>query len=94
MMVALMLLLALMAPPQVNLSGKWDGSITGQRNDGTEAKEPVLLILEHKDKSLTGTVGRDESDRHPVTSGTIEGNRVVLQAKNARNARPTESRRS
>ncbi len=81
------LALALVVTPQATVTGKWDGTLTGQRPDGTAASEPVLLILEQKDNGVTGSVGKDESDRHPITSGTIDGNKVVLQAKNARNDR-------
>lgn len=81
------LLLVLAAAPQVNVAGRWEGTLSAQRSDGTPVSESTLLILEQKEKTITGSVGRDESDRHPITSGTIDGTKVVLAVKNARNDR-------
>lgn len=77
------LLLALIAAPPVDVKGKWDGKITGQRPDGTTSEDTALLILDQKDGTITGTVGGSESDQHPITSGTIEGNKVSLVAKHS-----------
>ena len=81
------LLLALAAAPQSSVSGKWEGTITGQRPDGTARSEAALLILEQKDKSITGTVGRDEADRHPIVKSTIDGNKLRLTARNSNSDR-------
>jgi hypothetical protein len=81
------LLLALAAAPQSSVSGKWDGTISGQRPDGTTSSDAALLILEQKDKSITGTVGRDEADRHPIVKGTLEGNKLTLTARNSNSDR-------
>lgn len=81
------LLLTLVAGQAVDVKGKWDGTLTAQRPDGTTSEDTALLILDQKGTTVTGTVGGDESDRHPITSGTIEGNKISLQATNARNGR-------
>lgn len=81
------LLLALIAAPQQNVTGKWDGQLTSQRDDGTTSNDTALLILEQKDKTVTGTVGGSESDQHPITSGTIDGNKISLVAKHSTNGR-------
>jgi hypothetical protein len=81
------LLLALIAAPPADVKGKWDGKVTGQRPDGTTSEDSALLILDQKDATITGTVGGNESDQHPITSGTIEGNNVILVAKNRNNGR-------
>jgi hypothetical protein len=81
------LLVALAAAPQAGVTGKWDGTISGQRPDGTTSSDAALLILEQKDKSITGTIGRDEADRHPIVKGTIDGNKITLTARNTRNDR-------
>jgi hypothetical protein len=81
------LLLALAAAPAVDVKGKWDGTITGERPDGTKSDDQALLILDQKDTTVTGTVGGSETDQHPITSGTIEGNKLILLAKNANNER-------
>jgi hypothetical protein len=79
--------LALVVGSAAEVKGKWDGKVTGQRPDGTASEDTALLILDQKDSTVTGTVGGSESDQHPITSGTIEGNKVTLVAKNTQNGR-------
>jgi len=74
-------LLLTLATVPANVTGKWDGTLTGQREDGTKKEDTALLILEQKDTTITGTVGGSESDQHPITSGKIEGNKITLDAK-------------
>jgi hypothetical protein len=81
------LLLTLTAGAPVDVTGKWDGKVTSQREDGTTTENSALLILKQKDGTITGTVGGDEADQHPIASGTIEGNKVTLLAKHAENGR-------
>lgn len=83
---AMTLLVALVAAPP-DVSGKWDGKVTSQRDDGSSSDDTVLLILTQKGTTITGTVGGSESDQHPITSGTIDGDKIVLLAKNANNDR-------
>ena len=81
----LMLTLTVSAPADV--SGKWEGKVTSQRDDGTTGENSALLILNQKDGTITGTVGGDDADQHPITSGTIEGNKMTLLAKHTENGR-------
>lgn len=81
------LLLTLVAGQGVDVKGTWAGTLTAQRPDGTTSEDKALLILDQKGADVTGTVGGDESDRHPITSGTLEGNKLTLLAMNARNGR-------
>jgi hypothetical protein len=84
--VAGLLLASIVASP-ADVKGKWDGKLVGQRSDGTTSEDVVLLILDQKDSTVTGTVGGSETDQHPITSGTIDGNKLTLVAKNANNGR-------
>jgi hypothetical protein len=86
MILAVMTLLVGLIAAPADVSGKWDGKLISER-DGTPREEAALLVLVQKGSTITGTVGEDESDRHPITSGTIDGDKVVLIAKNAGNAR-------
>ena len=79
-------LAAVLAGAPADVSGKWDGKLTMQR-DGETREDSALLILAQKGTTITGTVGGNESDQHPITLGTIDGDKVVLVAKNARNDR-------
>jgi hypothetical protein len=74
-LIATGLLAALLAAAPADLTGTWDGTITATRD------------LQQKGRVLTGTVGEHENDRHPITSGTIDGNTVTLLVTHARNGR-------
>jgi hypothetical protein len=82
---ALSLALSVGAPADV--TGKWQGTLTSTRPDGSVGEDTALVILEQKGSKLSGTVGGSETDRHPITSGSIEGNKISLQARNANNDR-------
>jgi hypothetical protein len=82
---ALVLALAATAAP-ADLSGKWEGKVTMETPDG-KREDTALLILTQKGDTVSGTVGESESDQHPITSGTTDGNTLVLLAKNANNGR-------
>ena len=80
---ALALAFTVAAPADV--TGKWEGKISITRPDGSAGEDTALLILEQKGTALTGSVGGNESDRHPITSGTVDGNKVSITAKNRNN---------
>jgi hypothetical protein len=82
----LALLAALVAAP-ADIKGKWEGTVTSQRPDGTTSETPALLVLDQKDGAVTGTIGGSETDQHPITSGSIDGSKVVIDAKQTNNDR-------
>ena len=77
------LLVALVAAQPANIKGKWEGKVTGQRDDGSTREDSAMLILEQSEGTVTGTIGGNESDQHPITKGTVEGNKVTIDAKTA-----------
>jgi hypothetical protein len=81
------LALAVVTGSAADVSGKWDGKITGERPDGSKAEDTALLILTQKDATISGTIGGGENDQHAITKGTIDGNKVLILATNARNGR-------
>lgn len=81
------LMVSLVAGPAADVTGKWDGTIKAQRSDGSTHEDSALLILTQKDKTITGTVGGNESDQHPIVSGTIDGNKLTILAKHANDGR-------
>jgi hypothetical protein len=83
--VGLMLTLAVNAP--VDVTGKWKGTVTSQRQDGSPDEDSAMVILEQKGDTVTGTLGGDEADQHPISSGTIKGNILTLLAKHSTNGR-------
>jgi hypothetical protein len=72
------LLVALVSASPADVKGKWEGTLTSPRDDGGTKEDTALLILDQKDTTITGTAGGSEDDQHPITSGTIDGNKVVL----------------
>ena len=84
--IATILLSALTVTP-ADVSGRWEGNLTATRNDGTAHEDTVLLILTQKDGKITGSIGGGENDQHPIATGTIDGDKVVITATHATNGR-------
>ena len=80
------LALALTVGAPADVTGKWEGKISMTRPDGSPGEDTALLILEQKDTTLTGSVGGNESDQHPITKGTVDGNKISITAKNRNNS--------
>ena len=84
--IATILLSALTAAP-ADVTGKWEGQLTATRSDGSTHEDTVLLILAQKDRTITGTIGGNENDQHAITTGTIDGDKVVIVARHTTNGR-------
>lgn len=67
--------------PAASITGTWDGTLVGQNEDGSPNTDTALLLLVQKDTAVTGTVGGNLDDQFPVTSGTIDGNKITFVAK-------------
>jgi hypothetical protein len=76
------LLLTLVQAAPANVKGTWEGTLIGLKDDGSQKEDTALLILDQKEATVTGTVGGSQDDQFPITSGTVEGNKVTLVAKN------------
>ena len=63
------------------------GHVTGERPDGTTNEDTALVILDQKDGKITGSLGGDDGDQHPISSATIEGNKLTLKATHTGNGR-------
>ena len=81
------LLMALMVAAPADVKGTWAGTVSAQRDDGSTVEDTVLLILDQKDKAVTGTLGGNENDQHPISEGSIDGNKVTLLATHTTNGR-------
>ena len=88
MMLALVtILISTLAAAPADVTGKWEGQLTATRSDGSTHQDTVLLILTQKGNTITGTIGGSETDQHAITTGTIEGDKVVIAAQHATNGR-------
>ena len=81
------ILLSVLTAVPADATGRWEGNLTATRGDGTKHEDSVLLILDQKDGKITGTIGGGENDQHPITSGTIDGDKVVIAARHTANGR-------
>jgi hypothetical protein len=70
--------LSLVAAPETNVTGTWSGSFTmtgpnGETNDGS-----ALLLLKQAGTEITGTVGPNDGEQHPIKTGKIAGDKITL----------------
>lgn len=65
-----------------------EGRLTAARNDGSTHEDTVLLILkQQEDGTITGTIGGGENDQHAISTGRIDGDKVLIVAKHETNGR-------
>ena len=81
------LALTLLVGAPADVTGTWEGKLIGQRPDGTTSEDGAYLVLAQKGTTVTGTVGGNIDDQHPITTGTIDGSKVTLQATHSSNGR-------
>jgi hypothetical protein len=72
-----MIALAAMALSAADVTGSWSGTLTP---DGRDAG-PALLILKQEGTEVTGTVGPNENERHPISKGKVEKDTVAFEVE-------------
>jgi hypothetical protein len=60
-----------------DITGSWRGTLTP---DGRDAG-PALLILKQEANAVTGSVGPDENERHPISKGKVENDTVTFEVE-------------
>ena len=82
--VAFTLVLAALAPADAQTSasftGKWEGTFTRQRDDGTEDKNQVVFNLTQKGKELTGTGGPPDQQLK-IDKGVVEAGKATFEVQ-------------
>ena len=82
--VAFAFMLAVLAPavaaqPAPSFTGKWEGTYTLQRPDGTEANpRPVAFSLTQQNKEITGTAGPADSPGK-IEKGVVEAGKATFE---------------
>ena len=71
---------AVAAQTTASFTGKWEGTFTSQRSDGTEDKEPLVFNLTHKGKELTGTAG-PPNQQLPIEKGEVNAGKATFQVQ-------------
>ena len=83
---AFALLLAALAPAVVaqttnSFTGKWEGTFTMQRPDGTEGNsQPVVFNLTQKGKVLTGTAGPADK-QWKIEKGAVNAGKATFEVQ-------------
>ena len=77
---ALCLALVTFAPAEqaTNLTGKWSGSFTVARPDGTTANQGIELNLTQKGNELTGTAGPNPETQWTLSKGVVAGDKATF----------------
>ena len=85
-LVAFAFVLAALAPAIAgqtsdSFTGKWEGTLTMQRPDGTEADpRPAEFNLTQKDKELTGTAGPPDQQR-TIEKGVVTDGKATFEVQ-------------
>jgi hypothetical protein len=85
-LVAFTLVLATLAPAvaaqtSASFTGKWEGTFTMQRPDGTEGDpRPVVFNLTQKGKAITGTAGPGDQ-QWTIEKGTVTAGKATFEVQ-------------
>jgi len=72
---------ALAAQASASFSGKWEGTFTMQRPDGTEGNaQPVVFDLTQKGKALTGTAGPGDQ-QWKIEKGAVNAGKATFEVQ-------------
>lgn len=84
-LIALSLVLTALAPAvaaqtSASFTGKWEGTFTRERPDGTEDSNPVVFNLTQKGKGLTGTAG-PAHQQWKVEKGAVNAGKATFEVQ-------------
>jgi hypothetical protein len=81
---ALALVLLALAPAvsaqTASFTGKWEGTFTRERPDGTQDTNKIVFDLTQKGKELTGTAGPGEQT-WPIEKGAVNAGKATFQVQ-------------
>lgn len=60
-----------------DVTGTWQGTLSPEGRDAG----PALLVLKQEGEAVTGTVGPDETERHPIKSGKVQNDTVTFEVE-------------
>jgi hypothetical protein len=72
--------LAGVAMADVDVTGKWSGTLNLAGPNGETKETTALLVLKQTGAEITGTVGPNEEQQFPIQKGKIEADVITLQA--------------
>jgi len=65
--------------------GRAASPITGP--DGSSKESTAFLKLKQNGTEITGSVGPNEDEQHPIQKGKVDGNKIVLETQDVNNNR-------
>ena len=66
------------AQTAASFTGKWEGTFTRQRPDGTESKDNVVFNLTQKGAVLTGTAGPPD-EQLAIAKGAVKAGKATFE---------------
>ena len=71
---------AVAAQTTASFTGKWEGTFTRQRPDGTENTQPVVFDLTQKGKALAGTAGPPDQ-QWKIEKGAVADGKATFEVQ-------------
>ena len=71
---------ALAAQTTATFTGKWEGTFTRTRSDGTENTQPVVFNLTQKEKELEGTAGPADK-QWKIEKGAVNAGKATFEVQ-------------
>jgi hypothetical protein len=71
---------ALAAQTTASFTGKWEGTFTRTRSDGTENTQPVVFNLTQKEKALEGTAGPADK-QWKIEKGAVTAGKATFEVQ-------------
>jgi hypothetical protein len=71
---------ALAAQTTASFTGKWEGTFTRTRSDGTENTQPVVFNLTQKGKELEGTAGPADK-QWKIEKGAVTAGKATFEVQ-------------
>ena len=65
----------------VNVSGKWSGTFSLTKPDGTNDDGTAFAVFKQEGGQISGTAGPDEEHQWTIQKGAISGNNVTFEVK-------------
>ena len=62
-----------------DVSGRWSGALTLTAPNGSVQTQPIYLILNQQNSTLTGSAGNDERTQNPIRNGRVTDDQIVFE---------------
>ena len=76
-----LILAAVASAADIDVTGRWSGSMTLLAPDGQTRDGSALFILKQSGAGVTGTAGPSEDRQLPIQDGKLDGARLTFQVQ-------------